>query len=186
MQTETVRLTYEDYARIPDDGRRHELIDGEHIVSPSPITKHQRVVGELYFLLKQHVREHGLGEVFVAPFDVVLSEHDVVQPDVLFVADARLGIVDEVNCKGAPDLACEVLSESTRRTDLLRKRALYERSGVAEYWVLDPAIDQVQVFRPTGPDGTYERAAEANARTGDALSTPLLPGLTLPLAELFG
>ncbi len=186
MQTETIKLTYEDYALIPDDGKRHEIIDGEEIVSPSPITKHQRVVGELYFLLKQHVREHGLGEVFVAPYDVVLSEHDIVQPDVLFVADAHLDIVDEKNLKGAPDLVCEVLSESTRRTDLLRKRELYERAGVAEYWVLDPAIDQVQVFRPVGPEGRYARAAELYARAGDALATPLLPDFTLPLADLFG
>ena len=184
MQTETLKLTYEDYALIPQDGRRHEIIDGEEVMSPAPITKHQRVVLELALLLKQHVREHGLGEVFVAPFDVQLSDYDVVQPDVLFIADDRLRIVDEVNCKGAPDLVCEVLSESTRRTDLVRKRALYARFGVAEYWVLDPVIDQVQVFRPSGP-GAYERAAELHAGTGDALSTPLLPGLALPVADLF-
>ncbi len=184
MQTETLKLTYADYALLPDDGRRHEIIDGEEVVSPAPITKHQRVVLELAFLLKQHVREHSLGEVFVAPFDVVLSEHDIVQPDVLFVSDARLHLVDEINLKGAPDLVCEVLSESTRRTDLLRKRDLYARSGVAEYWVLDPVIDQVQVFRPAASG--YERAAELYAEAGDALATPLLPGLALPVADLFG
>lgn len=184
METDVIKLTYEDYALIPDDGRRHEIIDGDEVVSPSPRTQHQRVVGNLYFLLRRHVREHGLGEVFVAPFDVVLSDYDIVQPDVLFVSDGRLGLVDEVNLKGAPDLVAEVLSESTRRTDLVRKRRLYERAGVAEYWVLDPAIDQVQVFRPRG--AAYERAAELTAEAGDALATPLLPGFAVPLGEVFG
>jgi Uma2 family endonuclease len=182
-EVERIRLTYEDYALIPDDGRRHEILDGDEVVSPSPRTKHQRVVLELAFLLRKHVRRHGLGEVFIAPFDVVLSDHDIVQPDVLFVSDARLDLVDEENCKGAPDLVCEVLSESTRRTDLVRKRRLYERTGVAEYWALDPVIDQVQVFRVE--DGRYVRAAELTAETGDALTTPLLPGLSIPLVDLF-
>lgn len=184
METDVIKLTYEDYALIPDDGRRHEIIDGDEVVSPSPRTKHQRVAFRLAFLLERHVREHGLGEVFVAPFDVVLSDHDIVQPDVLFVSDSRLGLVDEVNLKGAPDLIAEVLSESTRRTDLIRKRRLYERAGVAEYWTLDPAIDQVQVFRLG--HGRYERVAELTAEAGDALATPLLPGLAVRLAEVFG
>lgn len=184
MQTETIKLTYEDYALIPDDGRRHEIIDGDEVVSPSPRTKHQRLVLEVAYRLRQPVQQHGLGEVFVAPFDVVLSDHDIVQPDVLFVADARLSLVDEVNCKGAPDLVCEVLSESTRRTDLLRKRRLYERAGVQEYWAVDPTVDAVQVFRLEG--GRSVRAAELSAEAGDALTTPLLPDFALPLARLFG
>lgn len=184
MQTGRIRLTYEDYALLPEDGRRHEIIDGDEVVSPSPNTRHQRLVFRLARLLDAHVRRHGLGEVFVAPYDVLLSEHDIVQPDVLFVAEARLDLVDEENLKGAPDLVAEVLSESTRRTDLLRKRRLYERAGVAEYWAVDPAIDQVQVFRPRG--GVYERAAELSREAGDTLATPMLPGLAIPLAELFG
>ncbi|MEM1042495.1 MAG: Uma2 family endonuclease [Bacteroidota bacterium] len=183
MQTETIRLTYEDYALIPPDGRRHEIIDGEEVMSPAPLTKHQRVAFRLALELELHVREHGLGEVFVAPFDVLLSDYDIVQPDVLFIADDRLRIVDEANCKGAPDLVCEVLSPSTRRTDLVRKRALYARFGVAEYWTLDPAVDQVQVFRPSGPEA-YERAAELGM--DGTLSTPLMPSLALPVAGLFG
>jgi len=91
--------------------------------------------------------------------------------------------VDEENCKGAPDLVVEVLSEGTRRYDLVRKRALYERAGVQEYWVVDPGIDEVRVFRAEA--GRYAPAAVLAAETGDALSSPLLPGLTLPLAELF-
>jgi Uma2 family endonuclease len=181
---EVTKLSYEDYALIPEDGRRHEIINGVEIVSPAPRTRHQRLVGRLFVLLDAHVRRHSLGEVFVAPFDVLLSDHDIVQPDVLFVSDARLDIVDEANCKGAPDLVCEVLSEGTRRTDLLRKRQLYGRAGVAEYWALDPAVDAVQVFRP-GTDGPFERAAEPSAEGGEALTSPLLPGLALDLEALF-
>lgn len=180
------KLGYEDYALIPADGRRHEILDGEHAVSPAPRTRHQRLVARLDRSLGAFADARGLGEVFVAPFDVVLSDYDVVQPDLLFVSDARLGIVDEVNCKGAPDLVVEVLSEGTRRRDLVEKRRLYARAGVAEYWAVDPVVDAVQVFRPAaGEPGRYERAAELWAEAGGALASPLLPGWSLALAELF-
>jgi Uma2 family endonuclease len=176
-------LSYADYALIPDDGRRHEVLDGEHVMSPAPRTRHQRLVGDLFYALRRHVRRNGLGEVFVAPFDVLLSAHDIVQPDLLFVADHRLGIVDEDNCKGAPDLVVEVLSPATRRRDLVDKRLLYDRAGVAEYWAVDPEAETVQVFRQ-GADG-LTRVAERAAAHGAALTTDLLPGLALPLSDLF-
>ena len=178
------KLSYEDYALIPDDGRRHEIIDGDHVMSPAPKTKHQRLVGDLFFYLSAHVRERGLGEVFVAPFDVLLSDHDIVQPDVVFVSDARLGIVDEDNCKGAPDLVIEVLSGSTRRRDLIEKRKRYETFGVAEYWVVDPDVDAVQTFRPDA-DGRYQRADDLTAEAGGTLASPLFPDWRLPLTDLF-
>ena len=181
---EVQKLSYEDYALIPDDGRRHEILDGEHVVSPAPKTKHQRLVSRLDRSLGSHVDERGVGEVFVAPFDVVLSDHDILQPDVCFVADDRLGIVDEDNCKGAPDLVVEVLSSSTRRRDLIEKRRQYERFGVREYWVVDPAIDTVQVFRRE-EGGAYVRAAELSAEADDALASPLVPDWRLALSRLF-
>ena len=181
---EVQKLSYEDYALIPDDGRRHEVLDGEHIRSPAPKTRHQRLVLRLALSLEFHVGGHGLGEVFVAPLDVLLSDHDIVQPDVCFVADGRLGIVDDDNCKGAPDLTVEVLSASTRRRDLVDKRKLYERGGVAEFWAVDPAVGGVQVFR-LGGGGRYERTAELSAEAGDALASPLVPGWRLALGDLF-
>ena len=184
---EIQKLTYEDYALIPDDGRRHEILDGTHVTSPAPSTRHQRTVGDLYAEMRFHVRGHGLGEVFVAPFDVLLSEVDIVQPDICFVADGR-PIVDEANCKGAPDLMVEVLSPSTRRRDLIDKRLLFERFGVAEYWAVDPDADEVQVFRlggPAGqPGGSYARTA-LRAESGDALTSACLPGFSLVLSEPF-
>ena len=181
---EIQKLTYEDYALIPDDGRRHEILDGDHVMSPAPKTKHQRLVLRLALALERHADEHGLGEVFVAPFDVLLSDHDIVQPDIVFVSDDRLGIVDEDNCKGAPDLVIEILSSSTRRRDLIEKRKRYEHFGVREYWAVDPAVDTVQVFRPD-EGGAYARVAEWSAEAGDALSSALLPEWRLALTDLF-
>ena len=102
----------------------------------------------------------------------------------VFVSDARLGIVDADNCKGAPDLVVEVLSGSTRRRDLIEKRKRYETFGVAEYWVVDPDIDAVQTFRPDA-DGRYQRADDLTAEAGDVLTSPLFPDWRLPLARLF-
>ena len=177
-------LTYEDYAAIPPDGRRHEIINGKHVVSPAPRTRHQRLVGELFFALRHYLREHGGGEVFIAPFDVLLDPHTVVQPDVCFVSEGRLQIVDEANCKGAPDLVIEVLSDGTRRQDLRDKRALYAASGVREYWVVDGARDGIWVLRLDG--SAYRQAADLTVDAKETLETPLLPGFSLPLASLFG
>lgn len=178
------KLSYEDYALIPDDGRRHEIIDGDHVVSPAPKTRHQRLVSQLDRSLGVFVDDHGLGEVFIAPFDVLLSDHDMIQPDVVFVSESRLHIVDEDNCKGAPDLVVEVLSASTRRRDLLEKRKTFERFGVAEYWVVDPAVDAVQVFRPD-LEGRYQRVEELTLEGEDSLTSPLIPDWQLPLSRLF-
>src|SRR2546425_684946 len=179
----SIKLTYEDYLHFPDDGKRHELIDGEHYVTPSPKTKHQQVSANLVFLLHQHVRATRAGQVFAARLDVLLSETDVVEPDLLFVSGARSAIITEANIQGAPDLVVEILSESTRKTDEIIKRKLYERFGVTEYWVVDPELETVKVYQLS--DRRYVRAAELSTEAGDTLSTPLLPELRIPLAEIF-
>lgn len=176
-------LTYEDYRTIPDDRRRHEIIDGEEYVSPAPTTPHQRIVQRLHLSLGPYVEEQSAGEVFVAPCDVLLSETGIVQPDVLFVVAERSDIVKERGIEGAPDLIAEVVSEGNRRHDEVRKRKLYARHGVAEYWVVDPALESVKVYRE--PEGGYERVAERTAEHEDTLSTPLLPDWQLPLTDLF-
>lgn len=114
-------LTYEDFVQFPDDGQRHGLLDGEHVVSPSPVPEHQFFVTDLAELLNRFVREHRLGRVSVGPLDVRLSKHNVLEPDVLFVSKERLGIVGPTNLGGPPDLVAEVLSPSTRRRDLGRE-----------------------------------------------------------------
>jgi Uma2 family endonuclease len=177
------KLTYDDLELLPDDGRRHEIIDGDHYATPSPMLRHQTVAGRLYFKLMVFLESHALGQVFIAPCDVVLSPIDVVVPDLLFVCRARESILTRANVQGAPDLVLEVLSTSTRRTDELIKRKLYERFGVLEYWVADPVVDRIRIYRREGD--AFGRALELSAETGDVLTTPLLPGLSIPLGEIF-
>ncbi len=179
------RLTYDDFVLFPDDRKRHEIIDGEHYVTPSPNVRHQVLVKRLLVELELHLRSHpGAGEVFPAPLDVVLSHYDVVEPDLLFVAGDQTDILTEKNIQGPPALVIEVLSKSTRKRDAQTKRRLFERTGVREYWLVDPELDTVQVFRPS-PEGKLARVAELTSEDGDTLATPLLPGCAIDLRELF-
>ena len=178
-----VKLTYDDFLLFPDDGLRHELIDGEHYVTPAPNTKHQRVSGNLYFLLRSHLEHQPIGTVFYAPFDIVFSRFDVVEPDLLFMSNERAAtILTSKNVQGTPEVIIEIGSPSTRKRDETLKRSLYQRSGVSEYWVLDPELDLVRVYRS---DDGFERPYERSREAGDVLTTPLLPGLVLPLGDIF-
>jgi len=179
-----VKLTYDDLVLFPDDGKRHELVDGEHFVTPSPTRKHQRISFNLSGLLWSHLQQYPIGEAYSAPFDVVFSDFDVVEPDILFVSNARrAAVLTEANVQGAPDLVVEIGSPSTRRRDEMLKRRLYERCAVSEYWVVDPELDTIRIYRLV--DGRYQRAHELALERGDVLTTPLLPGLQLPLAAIF-
>jgi Uma2 family endonuclease len=180
----SVKFTYEDYLLFPDDGKRHEIIDGDHYMTPSPSTKHQHVSMNLSNLLFNHLKVHRGGRIFTAPTDVVLSDLDVVQPDLLFVSAARASLITETCVQGAPDLVIEILSETTRKTDEIIKRKLYEKFGVGEYWIVDPELETVKVYRRSAQGG-YVRAAELTRETNAVLTTPLLPDLTIPLAEIF-
>ncbi len=141
-----VKLNYDDLRLFPDDGKRHELIDGEHIMSPAPKTKHQNVVSNLLALLHTFVRAHKIGRVFAAPFDIVFSDYDVTEPDILFISREREKIITEDNVRGAPDLIVEILSPSTADIDRKVKYALYEKYGVREYWIIAPDAEIVQIF----------------------------------------
>jgi len=125
-----VKLTYDDFVLFPDDGQRHELIDGEHYVTPSPNMKHQRVSGNLHFLMRTWLEHHPVGQVFYAPFDVVFTRYDVVEPDLLYMSNARArAVLTAANVQGAPELVIEIGSPSTRKRDETIKRRLYEREG---------------------------------------------------------
>ena len=183
LQTQNVKFTYEDYLLFPEDGRRHELIDGEHFMTPSPSTRHQRIVHNLDCLLGTHVRGAKAGQLFPAPMDVVLSDLDVVQPDLLFVSAARASIITEKNIQGPPDFVIEIISQTSRKTDETIKRKLYERYGVREYWIVDPELETVDIHRLT--DRRYVRAAELSLEANHAIETSLLPGLKLKLSDIF-
>jgi Uma2 family endonuclease len=176
------KLTYEDYVLIPDDGKRHEIIDGEHYVSAAPFIRHQRIVLRLARRLGDFVEAHPLGEILIAPTDVILSPNDIVQPDLLFISNERSSIVEEKNIQGAPDLTIEIHSNSSRRIDRGAKRRAYERWGVLEYWMLDPERKEAEVCERTAQGLLRQRVLLSK---NDVLTTPLLPGLEIPLEEIF-
>jgi len=195
-----LKWTYSELLLFPDDGKRHELINGEHIMSPSPFTKHQRIVVNLTIVIGTFLRQHKIGQMFVAPMDVVLSDVDVVEPDLLFIASEHASIVTEKHIMGVPDLVVEIISAGSRKTDEIIKRRLYEQYSVKEYWIVDPELESVKVYRWHGnmchtehvPNGTgiqsegFIRLAELSIENRDTLTTPLLPALAIPLSEIFG
>lgn len=179
-----VKLTYDDFVQFPDDGLRHELIDGEHYVTPSPNTKHQSVSINLTVVIGSWLERNPIGRLFHAPFDVVFSKYDVVEPDLLYLSNARAAdALTPLHVRGVPELVIEIGSPGTRKKDETVKRRLYERTGVSEYWVVDPEIDTIRVYGREA-DG-FARVVELSAEAGDVLTTPLLPGLEIPLSRVF-
>lgn len=179
------RLTYDDFLLFPDDGKRHEIIDGEHYVTPSPNLRHQDLVGRLFLSIGNYLTSHpGTGRLFLAPLDVVLSLHDVVEPDLLLVGGDQGEILTERNIQGPPALVIEVISKNTRKKDAQIKRRLFDRTGVREYWLVDPELDLVQVLRRSAT-GRLARVAEVTAEDDADLTTPLLPGWQLSMRALF-
>jgi Uma2 family endonuclease len=180
----SVKLTYEDYLGFPDDGKRHELIDGEHYVTPAPLTKHQRISGNLFAAIHHQCQQTQAGQIFAAPTDVKLTETDVVQPDLLYIANDRSHIITRENIQGAPDFIIEILSDSTRRRDERLKHTLYEQHDVKEYWIVDPELDSVKIYRLQ--DGRYATPQELTLEQPQAtLTMPLLPGFSLSLQKVF-
>lgn len=138
------KLTYEDYVKIPEDGCRHEIINGVHVMNPSPSTQHQHVSKRLQYQLYTKIELSGLGVLFNAPMDVQLSDHDIVQPDLIIVLNDRVKKITPTKVKVAPHLVVEILSPSTSGNDRTIKKDLYERAGVDEYWIVDPFEQQVE------------------------------------------
>jgi len=180
MRQANIKFTYRDYLQLPDD-KRYELVEGELFLVPSPNLNHQRISRQLEMALWLYASRHALGEIFYAPCDVVFSEINVVQPDLLFVSTERMGILTEANIQGAPDLVVEILSPSTGQRDLGIKRSLYAKYGVAEYWIVDPDNKTVEVLSWTE---TGYRTDAVVPRDG-TLNSPLFPSLNLNLTQIF-
>jgi len=180
-----IPFTYEDYKSLTaTSDQRYELIDGEIYVTPAPATTHQLVARNLLLMLTQHVRAHGLGLVLHAPVDVVLGEgkgRNVVQPDILFVRRERTSSVEEAEVVGAPDFIVEVLSPSTADRDLGMKRTLYARSGVREYWIVEPADKRIEAFVL----GTRDYGKPAVCEGADCIASAAVPEFVAPLPEVF-
>ncbi|HXJ92159.1 MAG TPA: Uma2 family endonuclease [Terriglobia bacterium] len=181
MATATTRLTYRDLQQIPQDRNRYELIEGELFVAPAPNVEHQRKVGRLFIRLAQHVEQHDLGEVFIAPCDVLLDDSTVLEPDIVYVSKARHSIVTHRCIEGAPDLVVEVLSDSSRTIDRFVKRDRYAEFGVPEYWLLDPFEPRIEVLQL---EGRRYRLAGSFGPTGTLDASRTFPELRIPLSSL--
>jgi len=168
-------------ASSPDDGNLYEILDGELIMAAAPNLRHQEVAGNIYELMKAFVRSKKLGKVFISPVDVVLGD-DLTEPDVVFVSKERKDIMGRERISGAPDLVVEVLSLSTSMRDLRYKWDLYARSGVREYWVVNPEAETVEVL--TLVDGVYQRHLLAE-NEGAIITSKILDGFSVPLADVF-
>lgn len=174
---ENLKLTYKDYLLLPE-GNRYEIIEGELFMTPSPRTIHQILAGKLFRILSEWTENRNLGRVFIAPYDVVLSKHDIVQPDIIFVSKKNAHIVTELNIQGTPDLIIEILSPSNSEIDMVLKKKIYAAFGVKEYWIVNPARRSVKLFN-LGKKGYIE------VKTGNILKSPLLKGLEIDIPGVF-
>jgi Uma2 family endonuclease len=174
--------TYEEFAQLPNDGNRYEVIAGELVVSPSPNMPHQELVARLFLLLRVFADAHKLGRVALGPSDVLFGPGDYLVPDLLFVRRDRHGIISKRGIEGAPDLVIEVLSGSTSFRDRGIKLQRYAHFGVPDYWIVDPRKEQIEVYRPA------EDAANAIVLASGLLEwrpAPEGPALEIDVVELF-
>jgi len=184
MQPATIeaeRFTAEDYRAMPNDGRRYQLVDGELHMAPAPNSYHQEIVWNLSRILGRYIDAHPVGRIYPAPYDVYLSEGDVLQPDLLFLASLRQNLRQEDGLHGAPDLVIEVLSVSTSQLDKKKKRAIYARTGVKEMWLVDPILQQIHLYDFARDPAKAIRLVEDD----ETFESELLPGLTVSAAEVF-
>jgi Uma2 family endonuclease len=173
------RVSNADLEQAPEDGRRYELYDGEVFVVPAPIPRHQVV--QQWEALHQYVSEHG-GFSVDSPIDIVFSEYDVLQPDVVLFTAQRANLVDlDRAIRDAPDLCVEILSSSTEATDRGRKMQMFARYEVPEYWIVDPSARTIEVYAIAGSG----YALIQRAPSGDAVASRVLPDLVLRAGDVF-
>jgi Uma2 family endonuclease len=162
----TTRITWRDALLMPEDGKRYEAIDGELYVTPAPSFRHQRVSLRLADALLRLLEERGHGWVVVAPVAVEFPTDEGVQPDIVFVSRGRVEILAEEGIRGAPDLVVEILSPATAERDRTVKKKLYGRQEVAQYWIVDPDAESVEVW-------DFESGASSPERYTDRLPVRL-------------
>lgn len=173
--------TYVDYAAIPDDGKRYQIVDGVLFMSPSPTRWHQQTAGRIFRYLADYSEEQKMGEVYIAPFDVELAPKTVVQPDVLVVLTAHLERITDSRVIGAPDLVVEVASPGTTRFDRRQKQNAYARAGVPEYWIADPTTQTLELL--VLEDGTYRSLGIFEGQ--QLLPSTVVPGFSVAVEKFF-
>lgn len=181
-QLATKIWTYDDYLKLPDDGNRYEIIEGELYVSPAPGTAHQYTSARLFRAIDRFVEAHNLGEVYYAPYDVHLSEESrPVEPDLLFIRTEQSPSAEDRYFVGAPDLVIEILSKGTFRVDTNIKFNVYEKAGIPEYWIVDPKARTVRVF--VLEEGFYQAWGEYS--DDEVITSKVLAGLEIVNSTLF-
>jgi len=173
--------SYQDYFELPDDGNKYEIIEGELIMSPAPYTIHQDVMLNIAVDLVNFVRKTKIGKIYVAPTDVVISDINVVQPDILFITSEKLQIITAKNIKGVPDLIIEIISPATGYYDLSGKKDLYEKIGVSEYWIIDPMKQRVDIYYHSGKKFELSQRLEKEGQ----ITSHVLKGLQINLKKIF-
>ena len=175
-------LTYDDYAKLtPTDSGNYELHNGQIIYMPTPIPKHQKISGKLHFLLFGHTLSHNLGEIYAAPMDTKFTEHDTVQPDLLFIDKERLSIIGAIKIEGAPDFIVEIHSPGNSAKEMSYKKRLYESCGVKEYWIVYPTKNMIKQFENRG----NEFVLVQECRLGDTLKAIVIEGFELNIRDIF-
>ena len=175
------KWTYEDYATIPDDGKRYEVVNGVLFMSPAPDQKHQDTVGAIFVYLWNHINLGMLGRVYTAPFDVELASHTICQPDVMVILNANMSKISDKRVIGAPDLVVEVASPSTARYDRREKLDAYARSGVTEYWIAEPTSRTIEIL--TIEVNTFSSHGIFEGKT--LLSSKVIPDFPIHVEQLF-
>ena len=181
MEVHEPPATYTAYCLLPEDAPRYEILEGVGFLTPSPGGRHQKVSRNIERCLDRYVHLNKLGEIYHAPFDVVLAENDVVQPDIFYIKEERSDIAKDRGVFGTPDLVVEILSPSTAKRDLQQKLSLYERYGVREYWIADVENRTVDVWTSRENPLDTRRVAAA----GGTIESRVLSGLAITLADIF-
>jgi Uma2 family endonuclease len=162
MSATRVILTYRDYAALPQDGKRYELHEGELSMTPAPGSRHQQVSANLFMILRQHVQAKALGEVLYAPLDCILSDVTIVQPDIVYLAPEKRGLISARGIEGPPTLVIAILSPSTAQIDRATKMQLYARYKVPYYWIVETDPVAIEVFGLSGEGYSLLARAAAN------------------------
>ncbi len=175
-------LTYEDYLGFPDDGKRHEILAGEHVMTPAPNLEHQAIVANLLHAWMSYGERRAVGSFWSAPVDVILSRSNVIQPDLCFVANGGAATLTRRGIEGPPDIVVEVLSPATSQRDAVTKRHLYAQYGVGEYWIIDPEARSLRILQWS--EAGYRLDDEQLLGAGDTVRSRSLPGFAVELAAL--
>ena len=173
------KITYEEYCLFPNDGNRHEVINGLHYMNPAPTPAHQSISSRLHYVLFSEIDIKKQGTVFHAPIDVQLGDHDIVQPDLIVVLKDGTANVTETRIVGPPDLVIEILSRSTAKNDFTIKRRLYEQSGVREYWIVDPDATRIEAWILR--DGKFVEKGSAEKR----ITLAVKPDISISVTKIF-